>query len=186
MTFPVTIQCCARAESGAKYGVAESCRLMTGELIPHTMHCLFRNYNDTPRAHTHTNTIVCARCCAPADAHKGNCQWFFRSRLCRQPTNQRTVLGMSLCPRSCSCQGWGFICPLCNAVQMEERTHTCGIRGTNCTPPLSKSAANKFCSVSSLDIYWAKTFCKTLLWKLTEERSLNWGLNTKTPSVWLN
>lgn len=55
----------------------------------------------------HTQAFAHALSQMPRSA-AGNCQWV-QGRLCRRAANQRTVLGMSSCPRSCCCQGWGFI-----------------------------------------------------------------------------
>ena len=61
--------------------------------------------------HTHDCLHIQPTCISPRAARRTvrGFFFFFPGRLCHRTANQRTAWEMSLCPRSCSCQGWGFI-----------------------------------------------------------------------------
>lgn len=83
---------------------------------------------------------------------EANCQrfffFFFPGRLCHRTANQRTAWEMSLCPRSCSCQGWGFI-----AVHFVALSK---IGGTGTWPCEEKNLSVFFSplKISCWNIYW--------------------------------
>lgn len=107
---------------------------------------------------TNIRTIVCTFSLhASAHGPRGELSevffFFFPGRLCHRTANQRTAWEMSLCPRSCSCQGWGFIAVHFVALSKIGGTGTWPCEEKNLSvffPPLKISSWNIYWTVSRL------------------------------------